>query len=572
MPPFTQTPNITSSMTHNQICIEILNSAPTYHDPIPNYQSVVLAILIIQTTFIIISFIWFYHLRKQNIRLRQRHFPLLIAQAGFVFLPLILGPFRDAFGRENWNCEAYAFARIFEVCFFSIPLNIRYYNSYSRIFVQRQIAHTKLKTLDRAIIEDDRARLATSNASSGGNGGGATNTNTNTTTTTNNNKIMDDSMANNHLSVRKQLGDETQDEVISSDGQIVTVNDLRTGLYRASNAYMLLLVILLIIPFAIGYGLLFIIMPQIYGYGCYGCMPGYWVYVVTLVSPYCWVPISYHWRSEAMKEEDPLGLCWELNQCIYWSSGLCFVGMMLLVTDEYHGLTVTGAFSAEWLIWLGVFMMWWFAVPYQIYYHYQHPEKVDASKLKEILSDPIARGYFIQYLIQEYSVELSKFYFEVQDFKLACLSNKQSAVSLYRFALQIYRVFLTEGSEFELNISGASRLKVRKVLQIDQHTMTKALNNDESLPIVQVTATLFDECEAAAIHMMSGSAIRFVRSELYQKYMGGNNATTNNNNNSGGTPGNSASNNNYKNGGGGGSSSSSAVIVAAVGGGGGNLV
>eukprot|EP00511_Aplanochytrium_stocchinoi_P009098 CAMPEP_0204870832 /NCGR_PEP_ID=MMETSP1348-20121228/33762_1 /ASSEMBLY_ACC=CAM_ASM_000700 /TAXON_ID=215587 /ORGANISM="Aplanochytrium stocchinoi, Strain GSBS06" /LENGTH=247 /DNA_ID=CAMNT_0052024871 /DNA_START=724 /DNA_END=1467 /DNA_ORIENTATION=- len=204
------------------------------------------------------------------------------------------------------------------------------------------------------------------------------------------------------------------------------------------------------------------------------------------------------------KEPDVLGLYDEL----YYSSvvfiGLAVISLMFGIPDT-GGVYSDGKFTWSYLLCFGALISFTLIAPKQIFRSYfmeSFDDEVNHLGLSAILNSEIGINYFKIHMINELSIESILFWQNAMAWKNAYRTT--SVLIREENYIRIFKTFIEHGSIMQINISYDT-----------YENVLRDADRSKNIP-----ETVFDECMTQAVYLMSSNAYpRFLRSELYQRYL-----------------------------------------------------
>mmetsp|Transcript_15682 Transcript_15682/g.17707 ORF Transcript_15682/g.17707 Transcript_15682/m.17707 type:complete len:473 (+) Transcript_15682:165-1583(+) len=204
------------------------------------------------------------------------------------------------------------------------------------------------------------------------------------------------------------------------------------------------------------------------------------------------------------KEPDVLNLYFEL-----YNSSIVFVILgtsgLILQNIDFGDIVEDGKMNWLYLPAIAYLLSFSIIVPKQIFRSFfmeSFDDSVNHLGLRTILNSQIGINYFKIHMINELSIESILFFQNAMGWKSAFRTT--SVHIREENYLRIFNTFIERGSIMQINVSENTYKNVLK-------------NADRSKNIPE---SIFDECIDEAIYLMSSNAFpRFLRSELYQRYL-----------------------------------------------------
>ena len=91
---------------NTSLCEAVILAAPVYSDPFPGYLAFVAAFIGVYELWFWITLAALWYRSRSDLRLARRGFFLIFMQSWPPIILLIVGPLRDATGRDKWSCDA----------------------------------------------------------------------------------------------------------------------------------------------------------------------------------------------------------------------------------------------------------------------------------------------------------------------------------------------------------------------------------------------------------------------------------------------------------------------------------
>lgn len=237
---------------------------------------------------------------------------------------------------------------------------------------------------------------------------------------------------------------------------------------------------------------------------CLGCESneGGDIYIIVISALFGLLMLRALWYIR--KEPDVLGLYSEL----YYSSGV-FLGVatfyLFFALPDAQNLNKDGEITWSYFLCIGYLMSFSIILPKQIIHSFfmeAHESRVNHLGLSAILNSEIGINYFKIHMIHELSIESILFWQNAMAWKNAYRTT--SVLIREENYIRIFKTFIEHGSIMQINISYDT-----------YEAVLRDADRSKNIP-----ETVFDECMQQAVYLMSSNAYpRFIRSELYQKYL-----------------------------------------------------
>jgi len=457
-----------------QICAAVLASMPAYQRPSIVPSATLLSLYV---AVWIATLVWFRHLQTKSLRLRQRNLVLVALTTVFTPVLLIVGPIRDATGRENWSCDATMWWRSMVTPSMVIPWGLRILEMAGKIGLADVLGKAKFSTLVEA-SGDSKTHDASSSSSKS---------------------------AVQAKSLDVESMDDSQSVHSTNSMRGPTADEVLRKFRRASWRFTLLAGLITLAPFVVAAALNYVWLDY-YGHGCVGCTLTVVEYLVQMLGPYVAAPLYLSSFKLMYYSPDPFGVRQELTWSCLSTGTLAMPFILLLSFDDYTGITMSGAFNFEYMVFAGCLCMHFFTVTYQIaFYYLWESNRPMLVGLDDVLSDPRALSYFRKHLVSEYSVENICFYDEVEAWKRAFPTLIPPKQTLW--ARRIYFTFICMRTAIaQINLPGDQFAKLEALFE--RHTNELVLSID-----------VFDPCAREIKAMMMDSFLRFTKSPFYAEMM-----------------------------------------------------
>lgn len=185
---------------------------------------------------------------------------------------------------------------------------------------------------------------------------------------------------------------------------------------------------------------------------------------------------------------------------------LAIVTMLLYPVEENDESAKTYQFDYLTSLDLFLNLYFFYLIPYQVYKARKYAKgssDYGALKLLDILNHPVGRKLFQQHLISEWNAPNLSFWLAFQSWKKNYFSISQDVRET--MARNIYRVYFTEQSATELNVSYTARIELKEMIEGD----------------MKYALILFDAVGREVYDLMEQDIFfRFKITERYRLYMG----------------------------------------------------
>jgi len=454
--------------TAEEICAEVLRSTPRFVSPSASYENFVIAFIAIYQLYWVITIVIFRYLQSHEVQFRIQPLWLIIFQSFSPIVLIIVGPLRDVTGRENWNCDAYLWFRMFLSPITTIAVLLRVYDFYSRLKLHELIALAKLETLHQVGQEIGQRT---------------------------NFHSLDDEEAMSKASQSKRPSADT----------------LRNQL-KYTSVLWYAAIILLNVTGAVCFNVLIYAIYPYYAKGCTGCMLGPVEFVISSISGWISLPFAMKFLLYLSLKGDSFMFLKEILYTILVAS-MTYPFIALLGADPWLLLTVTGKISWEWFTFIGCASLHFIPVTMPLIRHFLRKTKFQKIDFNAITDEMLAvirtkggMDSFMQHLVAEYSTEHLRFYDEVYHFRLAY--NQISAEQRVLMATTIYETFIPDSAFLQINVSGSLRLELTKFFTQPYDVIRDSL-----------TVDVFAKAEKEMVGMLRDAFMRYKQTALYHNFL-----------------------------------------------------